>query len=94
VSDRTSSSDRLLLSAEDLASMLSISRATLWRMVSAGKLPLPLRPSPGIVRWRREEITRWVDAGMPSLEDWLAMQGASGGHGNGFARNGRTSVTG
>ena len=69
--------DRLLLSSEELASMLSISRATLWRMLAAGKLPLPLRPSPGIVRWKADEICRWVDSGMPDLKTWQALQAAS-----------------
>jgi excisionase family DNA binding protein len=94
VSDRTSPSDQLLLSVEELASMLSLSRATVWRMVSGGKLPLALRPSPGTVRWRADEIRHWVNAGMPDMMTWQALQEASGGHGNGFARNGRASVTG
>jgi predicted DNA-binding transcriptional regulator AlpA len=69
--------DRLLLSSEELASMLSISRATLWRMLAAGKLPLPLRPSPGLVRWKADEIRRWVDSGMPDRKTWQALQVAS-----------------
>ena len=69
--------DRLLLSSEELASMLSISRATLWRMLAAGKLPLPLRPTAGIVRWRSDEIQRWVDSGMPDQITWQALQASS-----------------
>ena len=74
---RVSVPDRLLLSSEELASMLSISRASLWRMLSAGKLPLPLRPTAGIVRWRSDEIQRWVNAGMPDAQTWAALQAAS-----------------
>ena len=69
--------DRLLLSSEELSSVLSISRATLWRLLAAGKLPLPLRPSPGIVRWKADEIRHWVESGMPDLKTWAALQAAS-----------------
>jgi len=46
-------------------------------MLSAGKLPLPLRPTAGIVRWRSDEIQRWVNAGMPDAQTWAALQAAS-----------------
>jgi predicted DNA-binding transcriptional regulator AlpA len=60
----------LLVNARELAKLLSVSVATVWRMLSAGKLPRPLRPTPGICRWKVDEIRRWVDSGMPALETW------------------------
>jgi predicted DNA-binding transcriptional regulator AlpA len=64
----------LLVDAKTLAKLLSISPATVWRMLSAGKLPSPLRPSAGIVRWKTEEIRAWVNEGMPDLETWQGLR--------------------
>jgi excisionase family DNA binding protein len=61
----------LLLSAADLAELLRVSVATVWRLRAAGKLP---RPSTALgkqlVRWNREEIDRWVALGCPPLATW------------------------
>ncbi len=50
----------MLLSARDLARLLSVSTATVWRMRSADKLPAPLRLTGGILRWRRQTIDEWL----------------------------------
>jgi excisionase family DNA binding protein len=55
----------LLLDAGTVARLLSVSRATVWRMRDAGKLPQPVRLG-GAVRWRRADIDAWVRAGCPS----------------------------
>jgi predicted DNA-binding transcriptional regulator AlpA len=61
----------LLLSAADLAELLSVSVATVWRLRAAGKLP---RPSTALgkqlVRWDAAEIRRWVSSGCPALKEW------------------------
>ena len=44
---------KLLLSADELAGLLSISRATLWRWVSSGKIPGPILRQGQVVRWGR-----------------------------------------
>ena len=54
----------LLITARQLASKLNVSTRTLWRMLSAGRLPVPIRVG-GIVRWRTEEIEKWISAGCP-----------------------------
>lgn len=59
----------LLVSAQKLASMLQISRRTLSRLVSAGKILQPVRVGRA-VRWRLEEVKRWIGRGCPSLADW------------------------
>jgi excisionase family DNA binding protein len=58
-----------LLTAEELADRLSLSLRTVWRLDSAGKLPRPIRLG-GSVRWRRNEIERWLQAGCPDRKRW------------------------
>ena len=66
----------LLVDAKALAGILSVSVATIWRMDASGKLPNAVRPSPGVKRWRREEIQEWVGAGCPCRKDWEVMKKA------------------
>ncbi|MBS0263432.1 MAG: helix-turn-helix domain-containing protein [Planctomycetes bacterium] len=54
----------LLITARQLADKLQISTRTLWRMLSAERLPAPIRVG-GIVRWRANDIERWISAGCP-----------------------------
>ncbi|ADG68471.1 Prophage CP4-57 regulatory [Planctopirus limnophila DSM 3776] len=54
----------ILATAESVASMLSISLRTLWRMRSAGKLPAPVRVGKS-TRWRVSDIQEWIAAGCP-----------------------------
>lgn len=49
-----------LLTADDLASMLRCSKATIWRRVEDGSLPQPLRIG-GIRRWRASAIEQALD---------------------------------
>ncbi len=53
-----------LLSAQDLAGMMRVSTRTVWRLLSGGKLPQPIRIG-GSVRWRRPDVEDWVRAGCP-----------------------------
>lgn len=59
----------LLLSAVEVAALLGVSRAHVWRMNSSGGLPEPVRLGKA-VRWRRCELEAWVAAGAPSREKW------------------------
>jgi excisionase family DNA binding protein len=52
----------LLIDAPAFAALLSVSPATLYRMLSAGKLPGPIRLSRGCVRWHRETVEHWLRA--------------------------------
>jgi excisionase family DNA binding protein len=47
-----------LLSAKELAEILSLSVRTIWRLRSAGKLPKPLVIG-GSIRWRQSDIEQW-----------------------------------
>jgi predicted DNA-binding transcriptional regulator AlpA len=55
----------VMLTASELAVMLHISTRSLWRMLSAGQLPNPVRLG-GAVRWPVEEIKKWIAAGCPT----------------------------
>ncbi len=49
----------VVVTAAQLAIMLQVSKRTLWRMRSAGTLPSPMRVG-GIVRWRLDDVTKWL----------------------------------
>ncbi len=60
MSDPTPIAERLTVDAEQLAELLSVSKATISRMDAAGKLPRAVRFSTGCVRWRLETIQAWL----------------------------------
>ena len=64
----------LLLSIDDLAHLLSVSKRNVWRLRSAGEMPAPLYIG-RLVRWRREEIERWIAAGMPGRRESETLKG-------------------
>jgi excisionase family DNA binding protein len=51
-----------MINADKLAKMLGVSRRTLWRLLSAGKLIPPVRIG-GSTRWRTDDVRRWIDDG-------------------------------
>lgn len=55
----------LLIPASEVARLLGISKRTLWRLLSAGKLPAPVRLGNN-VRWRLDEVEHWISQGCPS----------------------------
>jgi predicted DNA-binding transcriptional regulator AlpA len=63
----------LLIDAKALADLLSVSPATVWRLHSAGKVPMPLKLA-GSTRWRLDEIRQWLDAGLPDRKTWQALR--------------------
>ena len=56
----------LLISAGELAHLLGCSTRTLWRLRSGGELPQPVRFG-GTVRWRLDEVRKWIAEGCPIL---------------------------
>ena len=54
----------LLITADEVAAMLDISTRTLWRLVSARKVVLPVKLG-GSTRWRLAEVESWVASGCP-----------------------------
>lgn len=53
----------------ELADFLGVSRATVWRLHSAGKIPMPIRLNRA-VRWDRWTIEEWLSVGAPSRAQW------------------------
>lgn len=54
-----------LMTATDVAEYLNVGERTVWRMCSkaragANVFPLPVRISPQAVRWRREDIDKFI----------------------------------
>ena len=60
-----SDAEPLLVTAAELAALLNLSKRTLWRLRSAGDLPKPVKLG-NSVRWVRDEIKKWIEAGCPS----------------------------
>jgi prophage regulatory protein len=65
--------EALAISARDLKEMLNVSLRQVWRLNCAGKLPKPIRLG-GSVRWNREEVQRWFEAGCPDQKTWEAKK--------------------
>ena len=62
--DQNSATEPLLIPAAEFARLLQVSTRTLWRQLSAGQIPRPVRFG-GTVRWRLEEIHEWISMGCP-----------------------------
>jgi excisionase family DNA binding protein len=60
-----SPSEPLLITAEEFAELMQVSVRSIWRLRSAREIPEPLRIG-GNIRWRREEVMEWINAGCPS----------------------------
>lgn len=69
-------SDQLALSPADAARLLAVSRATFFKMHSAGKLPLPVYLTPRCPRWSRSELVEWLAAGAPDRLTWERFKDA------------------
>ena len=50
-----------LLRVSDLCKKLGISRAQIYRLLSAGDFPKPLRLSERTRAWRESDIELWID---------------------------------
>ncbi len=57
-----------LLTRDDLCERLQLSKRTLSRMVSGGKLPRPIQLGRN-VRWRESDIVQWIADGCPTQEN-------------------------
>jgi predicted DNA-binding transcriptional regulator AlpA len=62
-----------LLRAQDVAEALSLSKRTVHRLNSAGKIPSPLRLN-GAVRWKASDIQKWVDDDCPDRRTFEARR--------------------
>ena len=65
-----------LLSAKELAKMLSLSKRQIHRLNSCHRLPAPIRIG-GSIRWDLElDIKPWLAAGAPDRKSWETMKQA------------------
>ena len=55
-----------LLTADDVAKLLSCSSRSLRRLADQGSVPRPVKVG-GLVRWRRVAIDKWLAEGCPTL---------------------------
>ncbi len=55
-----------LIDAAEFARLLSISKPTIWRLREAGKLPPAIALTSQCVRWRRDAVLAWIEAGCPA----------------------------
>ena len=62
-----------LMTVGDVARSLRLSVRATWRANAAGFLPRPLKVGRA-TRWRSEEMTAWVRAGMPVRSEWEQQQ--------------------
>ena len=66
----------LLVDARSLARMLCVGIRTVRAWDASGRIPEPIRLSPGCVRWRYSEVSDWVSAGCPPREVWARLRAA------------------
>ncbi len=60
-----------LFTVKDLAARLRISQRQVWKLLSSGRLPQPVRLGRS-VRWRCDDINKWVELGCPEREKFEA----------------------
>ena len=53
-----------MINAEVVAALLGISQVTVWRLVSAGRIPPGIKLG-GSRKWKRSVIEKFVDEGCP-----------------------------
>lgn len=63
----TPKTDLSLLSVKDLAESLNCSKRHIRRLTDAGRMPPPIRVG-RLLRWRRDDIARWVADGCKPLD--------------------------
>lgn len=63
-----------LLSIKDLCVLAGISRRTVYRIRAAGQLPTPVRIG-GRLRWRPEDIERWLGTREPAFLEPVVTEG-------------------
>jgi predicted DNA-binding transcriptional regulator AlpA len=54
-----------LMTVQDVARLMTVSKRTVWRMRNSGAVPRPVKIL-GAVRWKGSDIRQWLDAGCPS----------------------------
>ena len=50
-----------ILKAKEVASMINLSRVTIWRLENEGKFPQRIRISTKRIGWLEDEVTKWIE---------------------------------
>jgi predicted DNA-binding transcriptional regulator AlpA len=74
MSRKTSGCTGWKLNSTQLARALVISRAQVWKLLRAGRLPGPVRNGEAVPRWSYDELRDWVRAGCPDRTQWGVMK--------------------
>lgn len=56
-----------LIPRKTVEKLSGLSRATIYRLIKAGKFPRPLSIGTGSVRWRQSDVIAWQQSLNPSL---------------------------
>jgi len=64
-----------LLTAKDLAKILSTSVRSIWRYQSSGRLPKTIKIA-GAIRWKKSDIDLWIAMNCPSMKEFQTRKEA------------------
>lgn len=64
--DRQHQAVDYLIPRKTVEKLAGLSRATIYRLIKAGKFPRPLSIGTGSVRWRQSDIISWQQSLRPS----------------------------
>ena len=65
-----------MMTAHDVGEVLSLSKRQVFRMRSSGLICAPVRVGLGAVRWRRDDIEKWISMGCPGRQEFEARMEA------------------
>ena len=51
----------MLLKSEEVSELVKLSRPTIYKMMSAGRFPRPVKIGSRAVRWRRADVEAWIE---------------------------------
>ncbi|MBL9165673.1 MAG: helix-turn-helix domain-containing protein [Planctomycetaceae bacterium] len=69
----TESSPQQMIDVREVATILSVSTRTVWRLISRGEIPQPIRFGRN-VRWRQIDIESWIASQSPNGHRQLARR--------------------
>ena len=73
----SSIADGPLLTAAEVGILLGVDKpAQVRRNSHAGRLPRPIQVTARCLRWRRDELLAWINAGSPLRQKWEDMRDA------------------
>ncbi len=71
--DGEHNADSWLLTAEQAWILCNLSKSAWYKARARGRIPDPVKIG-GALRWRREELERWIESGCPTKEAWEKMK--------------------